>query len=291
MVAPPAGAIRVLCGHGPRSIDPGMRRRQGSIRRRALLLVLGTIAVASPAGANPWRTLGPFVPAVPRAVAAPVFHGIPTPSYPAVVGLAVLNQDQTVGFCSGSLIAADVVLTAGHCLASTPIAAVALVYPDGVTEVDYDAIAYAVHPDFQPRVAAYADLALLQLGEPVADVAPLPLASAEPQRGTFGTIVGYGADGRGDGGIKREGTVRLKRCPRAIKRAGVAKGDLDTSLCWRPKKPRRQDTCQGDSGGPLLVDGAVAGVTSGGFPRCPGRVSWDTSVALFVPWITEVMGP
>jgi hypothetical protein len=39
----------------------------------------------------------------------------------------------------------------------------------------------------------------------------------------------------------------------------------------------------------LLVDGAVAGVTSGGYPHCHGRLSWNTNVALFRDWINALL--
>jgi len=51
------------------------------------------------------------------------------------------------------------------------------------------------------------------------------------------------------------------------------------------------DTCSGDSGGPLIVNGAVAGVTSGGIGTtgCPGQLSFDTNVARYRAWIARVL--
>ena len=49
---------------------------------------------------------------------------------------------------------------------------------------------------------------------------------------------------------------------------------------------------QDAAGIPQIFDGvptgdypAVAGVTSGGYPDCPGILSWDTNVVPFLPWI------
>jgi hypothetical protein len=33
------------------------------------------------------------------------------------------------------------------------------------------------------------------------------------------------------------------------------------------------------------VKSALAGVTSGGYPDCPGILSWDTNVVPFLSWI------
>lgn len=256
-----------------------------------IVLALMASALASVAGADDlrWHALTDAMP-FPRtgAISAPIYHGRPTTAFPAVVAVGISNRNGTSGLCTGNLIAPTVVLTAGHCLSFDPIGVGVAVFPDGVTEMDYVAVAYAVHPGFSLAVAAVADVAVLVLATPVAGVAPLPLATVSPRPGTKGTIVGFGDDGFGNLGLKEEGTVRLRRCPRAVRAAGLVRGQLAGSLCWRPKR-RLQDTCQGDSGGPLIVGGMVAGVTSGGFPNCPGRLSWDTNVTLFRSWIDTAL--
>ena len=267
--------------------------RQGlvstSVRRYLTVLALLAPALSAPAvraGDDAFVPLAIAPGHAGAATAAPIYNGRPATDFPAVVAVGVLNRGGTAVLCSGTLITPTIVLTAGHCLSFGPIAAGIAVFPDGVTEVDYDAIQAAVHPDFNLASAAVADVGVLVLAKPVADVTPMPLASATPPLKTRGTIVGFGDDQHGRAGVKLEGTVKLRRCPRAIRKAGIVRGQLDGSLCWRPKH-RGQDTCHGDSGGPLVVDGAVAGVTSGGFPECPGRVSWDTNVAMYRDWIEE----
>jgi secreted trypsin-like serine protease len=88
--------------------------------------------------------------------------------------------------------------------------------------------------------------------------------------------------------LKEFGTVKLKKCPRRFAPAGIVPGQLARSLCWRPMR-HGQDTCQGDSGGPLLFKAAVAGVTSGGYPDCPGTLSWDTNVVPSLTWIQSYL--
>jgi hypothetical protein len=217
-------------------------------------------------------------------VAAPIYNGTLTQGFPAVVAVVIFNRDGTSGLCSGTLVTPTIVLTAGHCLSFGLVGALIAIFPDGVTEVDHGAIAGAIHPDFNLAIDAVADVGLLVLDAPVTDVTPTPLATAAPRPHARGTIVGFGDDATSGAGLKRVGTVRLARCPRAVHKIGIERGQLAGSICWRPKR-RGEDTCHGDSGGPLLVDDSVAGVTSGGFPDCPGRLSWDTSVAAFRDWI------
>jgi hypothetical protein len=227
-------------------------------------------------------------PGAAATTSARIYKGTPTTAHPAVVAVGIRNSDGAGGLCSGTLVAPSVVLTAGHCLAFDPVAAAIAIFPDGVTEVDIRVARWEVHPDFDVRRIAVADIAALVLETPVTDVTPVGLVSAAPRRGTRGAIVGFGDDDDSGLGVKRAGRVRLTRCPRAVRRIGILPGQLDGSLCWRPR-PRGQDTCLGDSGGPLLVDGLLAGVTSGGFPDCPGRLSWDTSIAAVRGWIDDVL--
>ncbi len=220
---------------------------------------------------------------------ARIYNGTPTTDYPAVGGIVLRTADDRVALCTGTLITSTVVATAAHCFDLNPVQAVGVFFPDGATEQDVAAVAYIVHPDYSPDALAYADIALLALDSPVG-VTPVPVATATPRSKRTGVIVGFGQDEVGNIGLKEAGTIRLRRCPKKFGAAGIARGQLATSLCWHPKK-RGQDTCHGDSGGPLLVDGALAGVTSGGYPDCPGVLSWDTNVALFGDWIAAALGP
>ena len=131
---------------------------------------------------------------------------------------------------------------------------------------------------------------MLLLEAPVVGITPVPLATRKPRSRALGTIVGYGRDEAGNSGLKKMGTVRLARCPRRVPAGlGLWPGALTRSLCWRAPRIWQQDTCHGDSGGPLLIGGTLAGVTSGGDPKCLGLLSYDTSVVRFLPWIGSLL--
>jgi secreted trypsin-like serine protease len=258
-----------------------------ALRRRRVLLLALTLA-ARPLAVRAQELAWALERSRLTAVVGNIYYGTPTAAFPAVVGLKVINRDSTV-ICSGTLIAPTAVLTAGHCLAFDPVAATAVVFPDGLTGVSYTAAAFVRHPRFSLARAAVADIAIVILASPVADVAPMPLVARSPRPGATGTIVGFGEDGRGRVGLKEFGTVRLRRCPRVV-RVQNGKVRLVKSLCWHPGD-LVNDTCSGDSGGPLIVNGRVAGVTSGGIgtEECPSLLSFDTNVARYRTWIARVL--
>ena len=218
-----------------------------------------------------------------------IINGLVTDAYPAVARLDIWTANSSatgeIILCTGTLVRPTTILTAAHCVADDAPVAINAVFQTPTAQT-YAVIGYQFHPEYRFPVA---DVAVLWLEAPVVGITPLPLAGWNPRPRTFGTIVGYGLDEVGNLGVKEMGSVRLKRCPRrALPALGLWRGDLARDLCWS-RRPWQQDTCHGDSGGPLLIGGAVAGVTSGGDANCTGSLSWDTSVAPFLPWITSLL--
>lgn len=265
------------------------------VAMRTLVVALGLLVSGGAAGGGDeaWRSLdGAMTPSeADHDSVARIYNGVETGDYPAVAKLRIYYPPYGLAWCTGTLIAPSIILTAAHCLYDGPDRVVAVMLPDGATEIAYEGARYTIHPDYVPDRVAVADIAVLALAHPVAEVAPMSIDVVGPAPRSIGFIVGFGSDETGSYGFKRKGRVRLRRCPRrAFGAIPLAAGQLAWSLCWRPR-PHRQDTCYGDSGGPLVVDGVVSGVTSGGYPKCNGRFSWDTNVALYSAWIVGLLPP
>jgi secreted trypsin-like serine protease len=172
-------------------------------------------------------------------------------------------------FCTGSMIAQDLVLTAAHCV--LPGADYKVILPGETPPRLLDVERIASHPQFNVQNIlahrASADAALLQLASPLPpSKAPAPLgAPATPiQVGSRFTIAGVGVTRRGDG--KSGGTIRA---------ADLSVTGKPGTLQIRLADPLSNNTseglgaCTGDSGAPAFE-------MQGGRAVIVGVVSWST---------------
>lgn len=217
--------------------------------------------------------LGSIALVVAASSAGAIINGQPDgnrhPEVGALVGFFA-PAGQSIGYCSGTLIAPTVFLTAAHCgFLATPTVQVTFdeTYTPAASTV-YTGTFHA-HPDFTPGSNAQSDnlrdIAVVVLDAPVLGITParLPGAGLLDQMKASGalnqssrfTAVGYGdsAFANGPGGHT---TTHLQARNSAVS----AFNSLTTAFLHLSQNQGNGGTCNGDSGGPNFL-GAGAGET------------------------------
>jgi len=173
------------------------------------------------------------------------------------------------GLCTGTLVRANVVLTAAHCITGLPkdedATAAQPAYAFEIRRVAGDRQRFAVdriHSFLTPadfdgtQRWRTKDIALVRLASdvPASIARPNVVARAWPRLGSRVAIYGYGCSDRNPGADGRRPGAGTKRKKEYRWSLGLALGFSDT-----------ENSCPGDSGGPLLdvQRGAVFGTTSG----------------------------
>lgn len=198
-------------------------------------------------------------------------------------------------FCTGSLIAQDLVLTAAHCV--IPGADYKIIIPGELPMPLLDVRRVASHPQFSVTGIlahrASADVALLQTAARLAQTkAPLPLgAPAIPiATGARFTVAGVGVTKRGDG--KSGGTIRA---------ADLSVTGKPGTLQIRLVDPLTGNTrpglgaCTGDSGAPVfemqqgraVIVGVVSWSTGPNNSDGCGGLTGVTPLTLYRDWILQ----
>lgn len=176
----------------------------------------------------------------------------------AVPAGAVMVLASNGGMCSAVVLAADAVLTAGHCVAGSHALRVHFRGSDGAP-VLIEVAGKVVSPGYDAGAVAgrrrSIDLALLRTAEPLPGrFAPALLTAAASQTGETLTVAGYGAARPGD--PRSTGTYRSVALP-VVEPYGPSR-----ILVWL-RGARTSGACQGDSGGPVTsADGAVVAVNA-----------------------------
>jgi secreted trypsin-like serine protease len=200
-------------------------------------------------------------------------------TYPSVV-LLVMELDKGQAICTGTFVNDSQVISAGHCVEGLDPADPAMYVVTSNAAGEYvataKAVSYTRNPNYNIRlgVSPY-DVSVINFKAGSAP-ATSPLATRSPSAADTLTIVGYGNNVNtfdnygqltGSGaGTKRAGTNTVASVSGGfINFNGLPEADGSAS------KGTLVSSGSGDSGGPLFVNGALAGVTSGGGLRSDGR--------------------
>jgi secreted trypsin-like serine protease len=206
-----------------------------------------------------------------------------TASYANVGAFGIIRDGAFLEICSGTLVASNVVLTAGHCTVyfeSLEESGSEIVFtldpsPTGTSTV-YDAAAFYTHPDYVDRLNGNSkcglygqcttDVGLVELSTAPVAVTPATIASTgyvdtlNLKTQTF-NIVGYGVEGFSnantplgpDGGTRKVGTFEA-----------LGQDVTGARFLKLTGQHYHTATCFGDSGGPVFANGYLVAVVSFG---------------------------
>lgn len=250
---------------------------------------------------------------------------------PAAPALAVVNPDPVLSrnvpsavvalhfssdlsprsqFCTGTLIAKNWVLTAGHCIITEfgEPADISVVAQVGSERVSRKVSLVRVHPEYRSTrtKGTQNDIALMRLAYPLYGVKPI--ASARPKDVSAGIyqsnliLYGWGRVLRGSSEDRLNDTWTSPLKPRAVRQLEIPVDQVPIGFDPELHLPTLnvssggliQGSCHGDSGGPVI--GRVAGVpkvvaiVSYGVPDCLADIAGiNTKTAPLWGWVSKTI--
>jgi secreted trypsin-like serine protease len=223
-----------------------------------------------------------------QALVGPADEGGPLESHAVMV---LKRAPSGAGFCSGVVVARNVVLTAAHCVAKLDDTRVHLHEVAGRPML-WPVSAIAVHPLYRANAIKTRersiDLALVRTADPLPDrLSPVRLSSlAAMTSGLRLRIAGFGVarEGRAEtSGVLRAGTL-------------VVRDPISSLILWAEDPMKKGvGACTGDSGGPIFDESGATLIAITDWSAGDGRGSTCgrlTQGALIAPqrgWIEGVL--
>ncbi|MEU4743105.1 serine protease [Actinosynnema sp. NPDC023658] len=244
----------------------------------AAVAAIGLMTVA-PASAETSDTgVSPFVVGGTR---------VSTSTYPWVVYLATSTGGQ---FCGGTLVKANKVVTAAHCVSGRSASSTRVVHGRDDKQSTAGTVATVssiwVHPSYRTASSGN-DVAVLTLGTSISSTY-LPLATPSDTalyaEGTSARIYGWGTTSSGGSASRYLLGATVPVTSDATCRTAYSNYSSTAMVCAGYPQGGT-DTCQGDSGGPLVAGGKLIGATSfgrgcalAGYPGVYSRIATYYSV-------------
>ncbi|MGW3634969.1 S1 family peptidase [Streptomyces sp. NPDC005122] len=207
----------------------------------------------------------------PGAVAAPqpIVGGTTTTTtaYPFMMQITDASQNQ---FCGGTLVAADKVVTAAHCMVGETTSSVRVIggrtYLNGTNGTVSKVGKIWINPGYTDATNGD-DVAVLTLSTSMSYTPASYVASTNTGVYTAGAtarIVGWGTTSESGSSSNQLRTATVPIVSDSSCRSSYGSDYVASDMVCAGYTNGGTDTCQGDSGGPLLIGGVLAGITSWG---------------------------
>ncbi|KUM75320.1 S1 family peptidase [Streptomyces curacoi] len=190
-----------------------------------------------------------------------------TTAYPFMMQITDASQNQ---FCGGTLVSANKVVTAAHCMVDETTSSVRVVggrtYRNGTNGTVSRVSDIWIHPDYTD-VTQGNDIAVLTLSTSMPYTPASYVDSSDTgvyATGATARIIGWGTTSSGGSSSNQLRTATVPVVSNSSCASSYGSNFIASDMVCAGPTSGGVDTCQGDSGGPLLIGGVLAGITSWG---------------------------